>query len=416
VTDHASSADVLGDMFARLLPQLDERSTRLTLAAAAEALGRGGTKAVAEASGASTDRIRRGRADLAAEEDWGRTQGRRVRRPGAGRPAAEAADPGLVAALLALVEPTRRGDPVKSLSWTTLSTYHLAEELTALGHKAGPDTVARLLKANGFSLRANRKTREGSSHPDRDAQFLRIAQTADARISMGEPVISVDAKKKELVGEYKNGGREWAPKGAPVEVNSHDFPDPSVPRANPYGVYDVAANNAMVCVGTDHDTAAFAVATIGSWWDALGREEYPRASTLFMTADSGGSNGARTRAWKTGLAAFAERTGLVITVAHLPPGTSKWNKIEHRLFAQISRNWRGRPLTSYDVIVNCIANTTTAAGLEVACRLDEADYPLGVKIADKEMDRLKKEGIHVPAAWHPDWNYTIRPPAQKRNK
>lgn len=407
---------MLGEMFDRLLPRLDERSARLTVAAVAEALGRGGTKAVAEASGVSPARIRRGRADLVSDEEWGRVQGRRVRRPGAGRPTAEAADPGLTAALLALVEPTRRGDPVKSLSWTTLSTYHLARELTEQGHKAGPDTVAKLLKANGFSLQANQKTREGSSHPDRDAQFLRIARTADARMSLGEPVISVDAKKKELVGNFKNGGREWQPKGCPPQVNSHDFPDPSVPRANPYGVYDVGANNAVVRVGVDHDTAAFAVATIGSWWDTLGRGEYPGASTLFITADSGGSNGSRTRAWKTGLAAFAERTGLTLTVAHLPPGTSKWNKIEHRLFAQISRNWRGRPLTSYDVIVNCIANTTTDTGLEVVCQLDEADYPLGVKIPDAEMERLKTEGIHIPAAWHPDWNYTIRPPSKKDDK
>jgi hypothetical protein len=290
-----------------------------------------------------------------------------------------------------------------------LSTYHLSWELGAGGHKAGPDTVGRLLRANGFSLQGAAKTKEGSSNEGRDAQFLRIAQTADARISLGEPVISVDAKKKELVGNYKNGGREWAPAGSPPQVLSHDFPDPSVPRATPYGVYDVGANNAMVCVGVDHDTAAFAVATIGSWWDAVGRAAYPTATTLFVTADSGGSNGARTRAWKTGLADLAARTGLTITVAHLPPGTSKWNKIEHRLFAQISRNWRGRPLTSYEVIVNTIAATTTSTGLTVACQLDEADYPLGVKIPDSEMRRLIDEGIHVPAAWHPDWNYTIRP-------
>ena len=343
--------------FEAVLPHLDERSTRLVLAGEARALGHGGIAAVARASGASRSRVQQGVAELeSGVEPLGR-----VRRRGGGRKPATVADPGLVPALLALVEPTRRGDPESALCWTTLSVRKLATELTAAGHRVSQETVAKLLHAEGFSLQGNAKTIEGGQHVDRDAQFSYLNAQATAHLDSSEPVISVDTKKKELVGSYKNNGAEWRPAGDPEPVKVHDFIDPKLGKANPYGVYDVAADQGWVSVGTDHDTSAFAVNTIRSWWQATGRHTYPAATRLLITADGGGSNGYRTRLWKTELAELATQTGLAITVCHLPPGTSKWNKIEHRLFSHISMNWRGRPLSSHEVIVNTIAATANWA-------------------------------------------------------
>jgi hypothetical protein len=332
-----------------------------------------------------------------------------ARRTGGGRKSVTDTDPGLLVALLALVEPTRRGDPESSLCWTTLSTRNLADELTAAGHKVGSDTVGRLLHEQGFSLQANSKTLEGGGHPDRDAQFSYINdQTAD-HLAAGDPVISVDTKKKELVGEYKNGGREWRPAGEPDKVKVHDFIDRNLGKANPYGVYDLAADTGWVSVGTDHDTAAFAVETIRRWWNTMGANTYPTASRVLITADGGGSNGSRTRLWKTELATLAAQTGLTLTVCHLPPGTSKWNKIEHRLFSHISMNWRGRPLTSHEVIVQTIAATTTRAGLSVHAELDTSDYPTGLTIPDSTMKALSESGTLTRHEWHPEWNYSLKP-------
>lgn len=334
----ADVESVLRAKFEAVLPHLDERATRLVLAAEARALGHGGVAAVARASGASRSRIHDGVSEL----ESGIAPATRIRRAGGGRKPAQEADPGLLTALLALVEPTRRGDPESALSWTTLSVRRLAAELTAGGHRVTGETVGKLLRGNGFSLQANAKQVEGGGHPDRDAQFGYLNTQAAAHQQAGEPVISVDTKKKELVGNYKNGGREWRPAGTPEPVKVHDFIDPLLGKVNPYGVYDVCADTGWVTVGTDHDTSAFAVNTIRSWWTSTGQNGYPHASKLLITADGGGSNGYRTRAWKTELAALATETGLTITVCHLPPGTSKWNKIEHRLFSAITQNWRGQ--------------------------------------------------------------------------
>jgi len=403
----AVRADVVESLrakFAAVLPHLDERQQRLVLAGEARSLGHGGIAAVAQASGASRSRISQGVAELEA----GEVPLGRVRREGGGRKSLTATDPALLAALLALVEPTRRGDPCSPLCWTTLSTRRLAAELTGAGHPVGADTVARLLREQGFSLQANAKTIEGGQHPDRDAQFCYLNNQADAHLSSGDPVISVDTKKKELVGPYRNGGAEWRPAGQPEQVKVHDFIDPTLGKANPYGVYDLAADTGWVSVGTDHDTAAFAVETIRRWWQATGPTCYPQASRLLITADGGGSNGYRTRLWKTELAALATDTGLQITVCHLPPGTSKWNKIEHRLFSHISMNWRGRPLTSHDVIVQSIA-TTTRTGLSVHAELDTTTYPTGLKIPDAQMKALDDTGTLRRHDWHPEGNYTLNP-------
>jgi len=404
----AVRADVVESLrakFAAVLPHLDERQQRLVLAGEARSLGHGGIAAVAQASGASRSRISQGVAELEA----GEVPLGRVRREGGGRKSLTATDPALLAALLALVEPTRRGDPCSPLCWTTLSTRRLAAELTGAGHPVGADTVARLLREQGFSLQANAKTIEGGQHPDRDAQFCYLNNQADAHLSSGDPVISVDTKKKELVGPYRNGGAEWRPAGQPEQVKVHDFIDPTLGKANPYGVYDLAADTGWVSVGTDHDTAAFAVETIRRWWQATGPTCYPQASRLLITADGGGSNGYRTRLWKTELAALATDTGLQITVCHLPPGTSKWNKIEHRLFSHISMNWRGRPLTSHDVIVASIAATTTRTGLSVHAELDTTAYPTGVKIPNAQMKALDDTGTLRRHDWHPEGNYTLNP-------
>ena len=397
--------DALRVKFDALLPHLDERAQRLTLAAEARSLGYGGIAAVARASGASRSRVQQGVGEL----ERGVEPTSRVRRPGAGRKPVTETDPGVVDALLGLVEPTRRGDPQSALCWTTLSLTHLADELAALGHRSSTWTVATLLRTQGFSLQANSKQIEGRQHPDRDAQFSYLNAQAMNHTAAGDPVISVDTKKKELIGEFKNGGREWHPKGAPRPVNVHDFKDPVLGKVNPYGVYDVAADTGWVSVGVDHDTSAFAVNTIRYWWNTVGRHPYPGATRLLITADGGGSNGYRTRLWKTELSALAAETGLTITVCHLPPGTSKWNKIEHRLFSRISINWRARPLTSREVVVNSIGATTTACGTPVEVVLDTNEYPAGIKIPDQQMRDLEDSGALTRHEWHSEWNYTLNP-------
>ncbi|WP_308315313.1 ISAzo13 family transposase [Streptomyces sp. ISL-100] len=382
-----------------LFPHLDERQRRLLMAAEARVMGHGGIRAVAWAAAVSETTVRKGVFELeAGEAPLGR-----VRRPGGGRKRVSDLDPGLRPALLALVEPDVRGDPMSPLRWTVKSTRTLARALNRAGHRVSADTVGDLLREEGFSLQANAKTIEGSQHADRDAQFRYLNEQAREHRDTGQPVISVDTKKKELVGEFKNSGRQWRPAGAPVAVSVHDFADPQLGKAVPYGVYDIAANTGWVNVGTDHDTAAFAVESIRRWWHGQGQAAYPQARRLLITADAGGSNGYRTRAWKLELAQLAAETGLVITVCHLPPGTSKWNKIEHRLFSHITMNWRGRPLTSHEVIVQSIAATTTRTGLRVDAELDTNTYPTGVRIGDAEMAALPL----TRHAFHGDWNYVL---------
>jgi transposase len=392
---------VLAGKFRVLFPHLDERQRRLLMGAEARALGYGGIKAVARAAGVAENTVARGVSDLdAGGQPLGRT-----RRPGGGRKRLAELNPQLRGALLALVEPDERGDPMSPLRWTTKSTRRLAEELGRQGHRIGADTVADLLRAEGFSLQAPTKTIEGKRHPDRDAQFRYINDQVKDHQDVGDPVVSVDTKKKELVGQFSNPGRQWRPKGEPVATRTHDFPSDSLGKVVPYGVYDLAADAGWVNVGTDHDTAAFAVASIRRWWNAIGRAEYPNAGRLLITADAGGSNGYRTRAWKTELAAFAAQTGLRVTVCHFPPGTSKWNKVEHRLFSHITMNWRGRPLESHEVVVQSIAATTTRTGLRVHAELDTGQYPTGVEVSDAAMAALPI----ARHAFHGDWNYTLHP-------
>jgi Rhodopirellula transposase DDE domain len=395
--------EMLATKFETIFPHLDERQRRLLLGAEARALGHGGIRLVARAAG-----VREATVSLGVDElDAGAEPLGRARRPGGGRKRAADLDPGLRPALLALVEPAERGDPVSPLRWTVKSTRNLAGELTRQGHKVSADTVGDLLRDEGFSLQGNAKTLEGTRHPDRDAQFRYISEQARDHQDSGDPVISVDAKKKELIGEFANAGRDWRPKGQPAAVRTHDFPGDSAGKAIPCGVYDVTANAGWVNVGTDHDTAAFAVESIRRWWKAAGSSEYPAARRLLITADAGGSNGYRTRAWKAGLAALAAETGLEITCCHFPPGTSKWNKVEHRLFSHITMNWRGRPLTSHDVVISSITATTTRTGLTVQARLDDGTYPTGVKVGNAQMAAL-------PVSRHPfhgDWNYTLHPAA-----
>ena len=394
----------LAAKFPVLLPHLDERQRRLYLGSEARSLGHGGVEAVARAAGVSRQMVAAGAAELEA----GGEPLARARRPGGGRKKLADTDPGLRPALLALVDPASRGDPEGPLRWTTLLTRNLAAELTRQGHRAGSDTVAGLLKEEGFSLQGNAKTAEGARHPDRDAQFRYISAQARDHLDAGQPVISVDAKKKQNVGSFKNGGREWRPEGTPEKVNVYDFIDKERGKVTPYGVYDVGANTGWVSVGTDHDTAAFAVQTIRTWWQKAGQPAYPDATRLLICADGGGSNGYRTRLWKTELAALAAGTGLQITVCHFPPGTSKWNKIEHRLFSQISMNWRGRPLTSHEVIVQTIAATTTRTGLTVAAELDTSAYPKGIKISDRQMKDLEQRALRRHQ-FHGEWNYDLIP-------
>jgi len=379
---------------------LNERQRRRFAASEARTFGYGGIAAAARACGLAENTVRKGLSELDEPESLAAG---RVRREGAGRPAAEASDPGLVDALRALVGDEARGDPERVLLWTSKSVRNLAEELSSQGHKAGKDLVARLLKAKlGFSLQAARKTLEGKQHPDRDAQFRHINDKVSAAIALGQPAISIDTKKKELVGEFKNTGREWHPKGQAPRVNTHDFPSMASGKAIPYGVYDIADDSAMVSVGIDRDTAQFSVAAIRAWWNQLGQARYPHAHQLVITADCGGSNGNRTRLWKTELQKLSDDTGLQITVCHFPPGTSKWNKIEHRLFSFISRNWRGRPLISYQVIINLIAATTTSSGLDVYARLDENEYPK-TEVTDAELATVNL----TRDTFHGEWNYTI---------
>jgi hypothetical protein len=390
---------------ARLLlirPHLDERAWRLLLGAEAKVLGRGGIKLVAAAAAVHPDTVAAGVREL----DSGEPIPGRVRRPGAGRPPMAVTDPDLVAALDALVDPVTRGDPESPLRWTTKSTAKLAAELTARGHRVSARTVAKLLEQSGYSLQANSKTLEGTHHPDRDAQFGYLNTHVERFQADGDPVISVDTKKKELVGNYKAAGREWEPAGSPRQVQVHDFADKALGKVAPYGVYDIAANTGWVNVGTDADTGAFAVESIRRWWTTMGAISYPGSDKLLITADSGGSNGSRLRLWKTELAAFATEAGLDITVFHLPPGTSKWNKIEHRLFSAISRNWRARTLQSHEVVIETLRATTTSTGLAVNAVLDTGTYARGIKITDKQIAALEATQLHR-REFHGDWNYTL---------
>lgn len=389
--------------FVALEPVMDERMRRLWAGAEAESLGRGGIALVERATGMSRTTIRAGRDAL--RRGVHPSDVVRVRRPGAGRPSLAEVDPDLPDALESLVDPLTRGDPESALRWTCKSTRKLAEELSEQGHQVSPKKVGELLNDLGYSLQATRKTTEGSSHPDRNAQFEFINHRVEAHQARGAPVISVDTKKKELVGDFKNAGREWQRKGEPVPVRVHDFIDRTLGKAIPYGVYDIAQNAGWVNVGIDHDTPAFAVRSIASWWRTMGRKTYPDTNELLITADGGGSNGYRARLWKVELQKFADRTGLTIGVSHFPPGTSKWNKIEHRLFCHVTQNWRGRPLVDHETIVNLIGSTRTSAGLRVKAVLDTREYPLGIKVTNAVMEELAL----VPADFHGDWNYTLQP-------
>ncbi len=386
-------------MLTTVMPHLDERQRRIAAGSVARLVGRGGIVAVAEATGMSRSTVQK----AVGEIDAGVEVSVRVRPPGAGRPKAIDAQPGLLLALDELVDPESRGDPMCRLRWTTKSTRTLAGALQAQGYEISHVTVAQLLHQMGYSLQAPAKENEGAQHADRDAQFRHLNAQVEAHLGAGQPVISVDTKKKEVVGNLKNGGREWQPAKTPVRVDVHDFPDPEVGKAVPYGVYDMAANEGFVVVGDDGDTAEFAVASIRRWWDQVGKVVYPRATRLLITADAGGSNGYRTRLWKLELAKLAAEAGIEITVCHFPPGTSKWNKVEHRLFSAISMNWRGRPLTSHQVMVELIAATTTTTGLKVRAQLDQGYYPTGIKVTDKQLAAvpLRRHDFHG------DWNYTI---------
>jgi hypothetical protein len=388
--------------FEALFPVLDERGLRRFAAAEAKAAGHGGVSAVMRVTGLARSTIGRGLRELRGERT---IIGKRVRRPGGGRKLLTETDASLLDDLRSLVEPDARGDPQSPLLWTSKSLRKLAESLREMGHRIGRTLVGELLHKLDYSLQANRKTREGSSHPDRDAQFCYINDRVKEALASNEPAISVDTKKKELVGDFKNAGREWRQKGSPEEVRVHDFLIPELGRAVPYGVYDIAGDAGWVSVGIDHDTAAFAVNAIKSWWTQMGRERYPNARTLLITADGGGSNGSRVRLWKVELQKLADELGLSITVCHLPPGTSKWNKIEHRLFSFITTNWRCRPLVSHQVIVQLIGATTTKTGLEVRCELDPRTYPAGVKVSDDELQALNI----VRHSFHGEWNYTVKP-------
>jgi transposase len=402
---------LLAAKFAVVLPQLDERQRRLLLGAEAHALGRGGIARVAAAAGVSRPTVTRGVAEVKA----GGSAGGRVRKPGGGRKSLTETDPGLLAALEALVDPVTRGDPMSPLRWTTKSTRQLADALTADGHPISHVRVGELLHSLGYSLQSNAKAVEGKQHPDRDGQFRHINDIAKRYLKAGDPVISVDTKKKELVGEtpgYKNNGRDWQPQGKPLQVGVHDFPDPAVPKAVPYGIYDLSANTGWVTVGSDGDTAAFAVATLRRWWTQVGHSTYPNAKRLLITADAGGSNGYRVRLWKTELAQLATDTGLASTVCDDPPGTSKWNKIEHRLFSAITSNWRGRPLTSHQVVIDLIGATTTRTGLTVHAEADTNSYPRGIKISDTQMAGIAPQ--LKPDKFHGEWNYTVRPATRQK--
>lgn len=385
-----------------LAPELTERSRRLWAATEALALGHGGIGQVARATGISRSTVSRGLREVRLGE---RLEAGRIRRIGGGRTPTTRKDPKLAHDLEALVEPTTAGRPQSPVRWTSRSTRRLARELRAMGHNVSAHLVADQLHAAGYSLQLNQKTREGSAHPDRDAQFRYLNAAVVRHQRRHQPVISVDTKKKELVGDFKNGGREWRPKDQPEPVRVHDFLIPEMGKAIPYGVYDLKRNEGWVSVGIDHDTATFAVRAIRRWWEVMGRSAYPRATSLLITADCGGSNGARVRLWKWELQQFADRTGLTLTVCHFPPGTSKWNRIEHRLFSHIAMNWRGKPLVSLAVIVSLIGATTSTSGLRVRSELDKGRYPDGVQVSDEQMAQILRE----PHKFHGDWNYTIQP-------
>lgn len=380
---------------------LDERRRRLWAAMEAQALGHGGIALVAQATGMNVSTVQRGLQELTGAplpDTW-------IRRTGGGRKPAEVQDTGLATALDTLVEPNTRGDPMTPLRWTSKSCAHLAAELSAQGHPVSRTTVARLLREDGYSLQGTVKTHEGDDHPERDAQFRRINRRVRAFMKLGQPVISVDGKKKELIGEFAQRGREWRTVGAPREVNAYDFAELAVGKAVPYGVYDLQANAGWVAVGCDHDTAAFAVTSIQHWWERMGQVQYPTATRLLICADGGGSNSCRCKLWKRELQRLADATGLRISVCHFPPGTSKWNKIEHRLFSFMSINWRGKPLTSYEVMVELICHTTTKTGLTIQAEVDRAEYPIGIKISAEEMASVNL----VPDRFHGEWNYLITP-------
>lgn len=394
--------------FVALDPVMDERVRRQWAASEAIALARGGISTVSRATGMSRNTIRAGIGELKEREhESEKPPGQRVRRPGGGSKPLTQTDPELGRVLEELVAPESRGDPMSPLRWTLKSTSRLAAELTERDHPVSARTVAALLKDADYSLQGNRKTREGGNHVDRDAQFRHINQRAVAMQAQGQPVVSVDAKKKELVGDFKNNGKEWHPKGKPEEVRVYDFIDkaPDKGRVTPYGVYDLTANEGWVSVGTDHDTARFAAQTIGKWWREMGRARYPQATELLITADGGGSNSSRCRLWKIALQELADATGLVLNVCHFPPGTSKWNKIEHRLFCHVTQNWRGKPLVSHDLIVKLIGSTTTATGLKVKAAMDTERYESGIKVSDEELDaaQIKRDEFHG------EWNYSILP-------
>ena len=389
--------------YSALRPEMDERSRRQWAAAEARDLGWGGVTAVARATGLSRTTITAGLRELTLPAKQRAAEADRVRRPGGGRHSLVDSDPGLLSALEGLIEPATRGDPESPLRWTCKSTRRLADELTHRRHSIGPRTVALLLHQAGYSLQANRKTREGAAHPDRNAQFEYINALVKRFLDRGQPAISVDTKKKELVGDFKNGGREWRPRGQPEKVRVHDFRDEALGKVVPYGVYDILNNQGWVSVGIDHDTAQFATNSIRRWWKEMGSRRFRKARELLITADGGGSNGFRSRLWKTSLQKLADDLGLRLVVCHFPPGTSKWNKIEHRLFSFVTQNWRGRPLITRQAIVNLIARTTTRAGLLVKAALDTNRYESGIKVSDEELATVRL----VPHTFHGEWNYTI---------
>ena len=403
--DGVVDVEAMRARYLALRPFLDERQRRLFAAAEARAAGWGGVSAASRATGIARSTIDRALDDL----DAGLAADDRVRRVGGGRKELTTIDPELVADLERIVAPTTRGDPEQPLRWTIKSLRQIAKALNELGHRISHTKVGGLLRRLGYSLQANRKTREGTNHPDRDAQFDYINQTVGAALAAAQPAISVDTKKKELVGDFKNAGRTWRPQGEPEAVRVHDFLIPELGKAIPYGVYDIGANSGWVSLGIDHDTAAFAVNAIRSWWQEMGEPRYPQATRLVITADSGGSNSTRNRLWKTELQRFADETGLTLMLRHLPPGTSKWNRIEHRLFSFITGNWRGRPLLSHQVIIELIAGTRTQTGLVVRCRLDEADYPKGIVVSDDELAAINISRDE----FHGEWNYTITPRSLK---
>ena len=401
--DAATEEDIRA-RYERLQPAMDERMRRLWAANEAAALPYGGIAVVERTTGISRTTLREGIAELDRVDEVTAMVGH-VRRPGAGRPTVKERNPGIVAALERLVDPVTRGDPTSALRWTAKSGRTLARELQEQGHVISPQKVCDLLRELDYSLQSTRKTKEGASHPDRDEQFKYINRRVEDFQQRGQPVISVDTKKKELVGEYANGGREWQLEGEPIEVKVHDFPDPEIPKAVPYGVYDIRRNEGWVSVGISHDTADFAIETIRRWWYSMGILAYPEALELLITADAGGSNSYRTRAWKVGLQRLADDTGLNLAVCHFPPGTSKWNKIEHRMFCHITHNWRSQPLVSYEAIVNLIGSTTTSKGLHINALLDEDHYPKGLKISDDEL-----AAVNIwKGRFHGEWNYRVRP-------